>query len=219
MLEPEGRHLLLDALRPPTGYVLDRAIGTTFSLDLAALLTAPVGFALLDREASDGRPTTDPVALLEAVRRNADRIDIFCQAGLIGLPSQYRPIVSYLESSVHEVTAPRAGAIFHPKVWLIRYRRTDDAPGEHMPLKRHRLLCLSRNLTFDRSWDTILRLEGEAGPDRLGSRSTARLTTAASGTTGELRRRMSHPVRLRTIPTPSQPSKSASDGSSTCSST
>ncbi len=24
-----------------------------------------------------------------------------------------------------------------------------------------RLLCMSRSLTFDRSWDTILRLEGE----------------------------------------------------------
>ena len=163
MLEPEGRYLLLDALRPPTGYALDRAIGTTFSLDLAALLTAPVGFALLDRETPDGRITTDPVALLEAVRRNAERIDIFCQAGLIGLPADYRPIVSYLESSIHEVTAPHAGAIFHPKVWLIRYRRTDDVVGDDAPAQRYRLLCLSRNLTFDRSWDTVLRLEGEPG--------------------------------------------------------
>ena len=166
MLEPEGRHLLLDALRPPTGYTFDRAIGTTFSLDLAALLTAPVGFALLDRETTDGRVTTDPVALLEAVRRNADRIDMFCQAGLIGLPADYRPIVSYLESSIHEVTAPHAGAIFHPKVWLIRYRRADDAVGDDGPAQRYRLLCLSRNLTFDRSWDTVLRLEGEPSAAR-----------------------------------------------------
>src|SRR5687767_6042393 len=95
MLEPASRLLLLDALRPPSGYRLDHAVGTTFSLDLAALLAAPVGFALLDREADDGRPVTDPVALLEAVRRNADRIDIFCQAGQIALPPEYRPIISY----------------------------------------------------------------------------------------------------------------------------
>jgi hypothetical protein len=160
MLEPEGRHLLLDALRPPTGYAFDRAVGTTFTLDLAALLTAPVGFALLDRESRDGRVTTDPVALLEAVRRNADRIDVFCQAGLIALPPNYQAIVSYLETSIHEVTAPRDGHIFHPKVWFIRYTRA-DALGPDEPETRYRLLCLSRNLTFDRAWDTILRLEGE----------------------------------------------------------
>jgi hypothetical protein len=157
MLEPESRHLLLDSLRPPAGYALDRAFGTTYSLDLAALLTAPVAFALIDRERADGAPVTDPVRLLEAVRRYAERIDIFCQAGLIGLPGQYQPIVSYLESTVHEVEAPTPGGIFHPKVWFIRYRQ-EDGEGLH-----YRLLCLSRNLTFDRSWDTVLRLEGTPG--------------------------------------------------------
>lgn len=103
MLEPEGRQFLLDALRPPAGLGLDRAIGTTYTLDLTALLTAPVGFALLDREASDGRSTADPVALLDAVRRNAERIDIFCQAGAIALPWNYQPILTYVEESIHEV--------------------------------------------------------------------------------------------------------------------
>lgn len=157
MLEPEGRQLLLDALRPPAGFVLDRAIGTTYTLDLTALLTAPVGFALLDREASDGRSTADPVALLDAVRRNAERIDIFCQAGAIALPSNYQPILTYVEQSIHEVVAPSPGAIFHPKVWVIRYRETE---GTQL---RYRLLVLSRNLTFDRSWDTVLRLDGAPG--------------------------------------------------------
>jgi hypothetical protein len=41
MLEPDGRTLLLDALRPPLGYQLDAAAGTTYSLDLVSLLTAP----------------------------------------------------------------------------------------------------------------------------------------------------------------------------------
>src|SRR5688572_25583087 len=75
MLEPEGRQLLLDSLRPPAGYELDRAVGTTYTLDLISLLIAPLGFALFDREASDGRLIADPVALIEAVRRHADRID------------------------------------------------------------------------------------------------------------------------------------------------
>jgi hypothetical protein len=167
MLEPEGRHLLLDALRPPPGYGLDRAIGTTYTLDLAALLTAPVAFALIDREGTDGAPRVDPVRLLEAVRHNAERIDIFCQAGLIALPSAYQPILSYVESSVHEVEPRKPEGIFHPKVWVIRYRETD---GDGT---RYRLLCLSRNLTFDRSWDTVLRLEGTPGNQNAESKPLA----------------------------------------------
>ena len=50
---------------------------------------------------------------------------------------------------------PNPDAIFHPKVWFIRYRQPDSGT------LAFRLLCMSRNLTFDRSWDTILRLEGE----------------------------------------------------------
>ena len=37
MLNPRDRRALLEALRPEAGYTFDRAIGTTFSLDLLAL--------------------------------------------------------------------------------------------------------------------------------------------------------------------------------------
>jgi hypothetical protein len=158
MLEPEGRQLLLDALRPPAGYALDYALGTTYSLDLMSLLVAPLAFALFDREASDGRLVADPIALLEAVRRNADRMDIFCQAGQIAVPREHRAILNYLESSIHQAVPPNPSAIFHPKVWVIRYREIPDGQVTY------RLLCLSRNLTFDRSWDTVLRLEGRTQP-------------------------------------------------------
>jgi hypothetical protein len=155
MLDPDGRHLLLDALRPPLGYELDLAVGTTYTLDLHALLMAPVAFALFDREAEDGSPRLDPIAALQALRRYASRITMFCQAGDISVPGDYRSLVVYLEHSVVPVVPPNANAIFHPKVWFIRYRQ----PGTDATA--YRLLCMSRNLTFDRSWDTILRLEGE----------------------------------------------------------
>jgi hypothetical protein len=43
-----------------------RVIGTTCSLDLVALLTAPLAFIFCDWEADSdhGRPTADPLALL-----------------------------------------------------------------------------------------------------------------------------------------------------------
>lgn len=83
MLSPQDRRHLLEALRPPAGYELSCAIGTTFSLDLFTLLTVPLAFTLFDIEDAEGHPSADPLVLLEAVRRNADHISIFCQAGRI----------------------------------------------------------------------------------------------------------------------------------------
>lgn len=157
MLDPGSRHLLLDALRPPPGYTLDRAFGTTFTLDLLSMMTAPVAFALFDRQQPDGSLTEDPIAVLQALRQHAANITIFCQAGQIAVPPDFQSLFVYLEDSIHPVIPPQAGMIFHPKVWYIRFR--DIATGK----QAHRLLCLTRNLTADRSWDTVLRLEGEPG--------------------------------------------------------
>jgi hypothetical protein len=153
LLEPESRRLLLEALRPPLGYAFERAVGTTYSLDLLSLLVAPLAFASFDREGAESQIIADPVAFVEAVRRHSDRIDIFCQAGGIGVPREHRALLAYVEESVHEVVPPDAARIFHPKVWVIKFASADTQP-------RYRVLCLSRNLTFDRSWDTILQLEG-----------------------------------------------------------
>jgi hypothetical protein len=163
MLEPDDRHEFLAALEPPAGFSVDRAVGTTFSLDLHALLTAPVAFALLEAEGADGGPGA--TVILEAIRRNASRIDVFCQAGQIAIPHEYRPLLAYVEEVVHEVKPDAEGRVFHPKLWVIRFR---SAGGERC----YRVLCLSRNLTFDRSWDTVLRLEGR--PARRSRTLTAR---------------------------------------------
>ena len=152
MLEPNQRTLLLDALRPPEGFSLDQAIGTTFSLDLLALLATPLAFTLFDVESENGRPTSDPLALLESLRRHARQITLFCQAGQITIPPHDRLLYSYLESSVVEVTAPGDG-VFHPKVWVLKFSSEHEQPC-------FRLLCSSRNLTFDRSWDALVRLDG-----------------------------------------------------------
>lgn len=145
---------MLESLRPPQGYQLDHAIGTTFSLDLMALLAAPLAFSLFDWEDDDGRPTAEPHALLAAVREHAARLSIFCQASQIAIPPQNQLLYGYLEDSVHQVRAPHAAGVFHPKIWLLRY----EAEGQPV---RYRFLCLSRNLTFDRAWDVALVLDGE----------------------------------------------------------
>jgi hypothetical protein len=154
MLDPRQRTLLFEALRPPDGYALHSAVGTTYSLDLMALLAAPLAFTIFDCEDRDGRVVMDPLVLLEALRQHARRVTIFCQAGRIAVPRQHRPLLGYLENSVVEAVAPNREGSFHPKVWALRFEHNKG------PV-RYRLLCLSRNLTFDRSWDTALVLDGE----------------------------------------------------------
>jgi len=154
MLEPYGRTLLLDALRPPEGYSLDVGIGTTYSLDLLTLLTAPLAFTLFDAQDTDGRLVVDPLATLESLRRYADKLTIFCHAGRILVPAQQYSQISYLEEMVVECLPPRGRGAFHPKVWLLRFTGPEG-------IVVYRFLCLTRNLTFDRSWDTVLVLDGQ----------------------------------------------------------
>ena len=153
-LTPETRVLLTDALRPPAGYRVEAAVGTTYSLNLTALLLAPLSFALFDQGNADEIGAVDPIRLLEAVRRYADHTTVFCQAGGIHVPAAYRSILTFVEDSVHEVMSFHKEAIFHPKVWAIRF--TDQ--GEN---RIHRVIILSRNMTLDRSWDTALVLDEE----------------------------------------------------------
>ena len=170
MLAPDSRALLLDALRPPAGYSLDRAVATTFTLDLETALTVPLAFAgfRLDEQ-------PDPVEVMEALRGMSDRIDIYCQAGAIGAGRWPSDLLALLEDVVHEVRRPRPGHIFHPKTWLLRFRDESQEPS-------YRLLVLSRNLTADRSWDTILWLDGwRAGRINKSSEPLARFVRALPG--------------------------------------
>ena len=148
MLGLDQTALLLDGLKPPPGMEIDAAVGTTFTLDLTALLAVPVAATF----ASDERDGTDSASLLEVVRRYADRTVLFCQAGAISVPPKYRAALTFVEQSVVEVRRP-AGGIFHPKVWVVRF----SGAGSYL----HRVLVMSRNLTFDRSWDVIVRLDEE----------------------------------------------------------
>lgn len=160
MLQPSDRAHLFESLRPPEDYSLDCAIGTTFTLDLLTLLTAPLAFTSFDWANEEGSLVHRPQALIATMQQYANRISLFCQTGKIALPKEASQLFIYLEESVIEVDAPKAGGLFHPKVWILRF----TAPKQPVC---YRLLCLSRNLTFDRAWDTILRLEGELSDRKL----------------------------------------------------
>src|SRR5688500_16044445 len=153
MLEPHGRTLLFDILKPPVGHVLDVAIATTYTLDLLALLTAPVAFSLFDVDKHDDLLDQDSLTLLESLRRYADKLTVFCHAGHIALPKAKFPQFEFLERCIVECVPKRASAAFHSKLWILRFL------GEGGGVM-YRLACLTRNLTFDRCWDTVVTLEG-----------------------------------------------------------
>ena len=164
MLAPENRRLFLGTLRPPDGYAFDRAIGTTFTLDLMTLLSVPLAFTFRDAHDGEGELSRDPLAMLESARQSASRIALFCQGGRTSVPRPGQHALAFIEDSVIQVFPPHdgpAGAVFHPKIWLLRYESADG------PV-RYRLVCQSRNLTFDSSWDLSLVLDGELNESRKG---------------------------------------------------
>ncbi len=104
MLNANLRQLYMDALRPPVGYNLDEGVATTFSLDLLTLLIVPLSFVMFDSEDIEG-DLKDPLKILEALRRTADKFTICCQKGRISIPKISHLLYSYLEKSVVEVHA------------------------------------------------------------------------------------------------------------------
>ena len=160
MLSPDSRTVAFELLRPPAGYDLDFALLTTYSLDLEAMLTLPLSvLAQADRGVEE--LLADPLLLLEALRQAGDRIHVFVDRAGIAVPRSRRELYAMLEPSVHPVRTPGGGA-FHPKVWVMRFV-TEDRP----PLLR--VAVMSRNLTFDRSWDIALASEGSPMPRRRTS--------------------------------------------------
>lgn len=151
MLDPEERRLLSDLLEPPEDHVFDEAVICTYSLDLLALAGVPLALMNLEPRLDDDDAAAR-VAAIESVRRFASRLTVVCQAGAIHVPGAYRDAFLWLERAVVQVTPHAERAVFHPKLWLLRYRADAGV--------RYRLIVLSRNLTFDRSWDVATSLEG-----------------------------------------------------------
>ncbi len=143
-------------LAPPSGYELDFAVGTTYSLDLDTLVGASLALGLSME--TDSAFLNNPVCLLEALRTTGDKVALFCESGQIHLPGNVNSLYILLEKMVFSVkTAKRRGMAaypsFHPKCWLIRYVNKARE-------KYYRFIVLSRNLTFDHSWDVTCTIDG-----------------------------------------------------------
>ena len=149
-------------LKAPAGYAVDFAIGTTYSLDLHALMGAYLSLGLAVD--TDSSLATDDLYLFAALSELKDKVMVFCEKGRIIGRGDYSALYCQLESGIVEVDLPEAVTetgrfaypSFHPKTWIIRF-----TPTEWTGPARYRVCVLSRNLTFDGSWDLAGSFEGD----------------------------------------------------------
>ncbi len=159
-----------ELLHSPAGYRLDLGIATTFSLDLEALVAASIALNL--DQTLEGDLSGERLALLESLDQMQERLLVFYQEGNVKVPKTFNRLFTMLEPllvpSAAMAGAAGAFASFHPKIWLLRF--TPQNTNKPVLL---RLVVLSRNLTFDRSWDIAVAIDGEAV--KLGGNSDPRL--------------------------------------------
>lgn len=158
MLNPNDNRLNYGTiLSPPNNYELDFAIGTTYSLDLDSLVGASISLGL--SEETDSELANNHIYLLDALKKTGEKVALFCEGGQIHPPSKPTPLYILLEKTVFQVMTPKGSKSrypsFHPKMWLIRFVNKKNKN----PL--YRIIVLSRNLTFDRSWDVSFTMDGE----------------------------------------------------------
>jgi len=144
-------------LIPPKGYRLAKAVAATYTLDLNTLLSIPV--ALFFSQTLEGNFETERVQLLEAIQRCPDVLRIYHQRGKIHVPRKHNRLYGLLEPCVVGILPDDAYTAFHPKVWVLRYEHDEE---ETM----YRVIVLSRNLTYDRSWDIAAHLDGVVTEER-----------------------------------------------------
>lgn len=160
MLKPESDRISYAAeLAPPDGYRLKCAVATTYSLDLETLVAASIPLGI--SQELDGDELKCPVGLLHAIRKISDKVVVFCEAGQVKCPEERdNRLMPLLDAMVVPVALGKKGRgdypAFHPKTWTLQFENVDDENDCFV-----RYIVLSRNLTFDRSWDVAVSLEGK----------------------------------------------------------
>ena len=153
--ETKDRVSYSSMLLPPDGYTLNFAVGTTYSLDLEALTAVCLALGLA--EDTDSALLQSPVSMLNALQKVSEKLLIFCEAGQIKMPGTPSALSLLLEKMIIPVALPKVRGIshypaFHPKTWVLQYV---NAQGDY----HYRFAVLSRNLTFDRSWDVSFAMD------------------------------------------------------------
>jgi len=147
-------HLYGDLLASP-GYDVEFAVGTTYSLDLKALLIVPYSLGAFGDLSSSIKKS--PLFLLESIRRSSKNFALFCHRGGIHAPKELQSFYSLLEESIFEVVNKESPlSNFHPKMWLIK-----EINHENKDDKQLKVIILSKNMDFDNNIDVVVSLTGK----------------------------------------------------------
>jgi hypothetical protein len=146
----------LDALRPPPGWRVDRALISTYSAEPAAIAAALLALAGRDDERGSG----SRVGLAHALLELRGRAFVILQRGRLTAPRQGGAALRILDRFVREVhwnegrDEEGEGRSWHPKCAVARL---ENEEGDGVLWRLH---LGSRNLTRDLSWDMGLRIDG-----------------------------------------------------------
>jgi hypothetical protein len=137
---------IFGALRPREGQILSRAVVTTYSLDLVALL----GLALALGGEAEAEFDATPFGLVHAFEKVKGKLLVMHQAGRLVAPAGQRTILPLLDTMIHAVHADERYESWHPKLVLARYEGADGVEW--------RFWIGSRNLTGTTDLDAGLLL-------------------------------------------------------------
>ncbi len=187
---------LLDVLRPPAGWKIDRALLSSYSADPAVIAAALLALAARD---DDGGSGTRP-GLARALLELRGRVAFILQRGRIAAPHRGGLVLGMLDRFVREVPWNEGredddqGRSWHPKMAVLRF--VPETGGN----ARWRLWLGSRNLTRDTSWDVGLTIEGQTeGPGQLlpGFPEVVERLASAAGENQEWGRHLPEAASLR----------------------
>lgn len=152
MINPKKDRLVYsDILIPPLGYELEKAVATTYSLDIAALLSCMIPLAF-SADVND-KLFKNKVSTFTALRNLSKKIVIFCDPSQIKEAkslNENKEFALLLENMIIPVKLPcnKKGdyPAFHPKMWLLQFV---NERGNHF----YRFIALSRNISYDKCYD------------------------------------------------------------------
>lgn len=143
-----------DILTTP-GYDVEFAVGTTYSMDMKALLIVPYSLGMFGDLGAAVK--SSPLFLLEGIRRSCNKFALFCQRGGIHVPLEEQSYYPLVENSIFEVQNEKnPTSNFHPKMWIIREHNRED--NEQRQIK---VVIMSKNLTLDNNLDVVVALTGK----------------------------------------------------------
>ena len=156
MINPKKERLIYsDILTPPYGYELEKAITTTYSLDVAALVSCMIPLAF-SADVSN-KLFKNKVSTFTALRNLSKKMIVFCDPGQIKeLKGLNKDFAILLENMIIPVNLPKDKngdyPAFHPKMWLLQFV---DEEGNH----KYRFISLSRNISYDRCYDVTIAMD------------------------------------------------------------